>query len=424
MVLKVSFDVIFRPQKVGELVVGRFSEDNGLYRAVVLSLSDTTAKLCYIDYGNEEERPFSAISMATQHCCSVPAQSLKCCLAGVTEPANQKWPETAHKDFIRRISKGTKQMLEAEYKKTCGDIVVLDIKDCDTGESLSDVLNKQMAPQGAIPKQLPTPAATPTNVVTVEKVPQVKLPSGQKVKVGVTHINSFDSFYVQLLDESNQESLGQVTQSLAHICGRDNTSYAPVCGELVCAQFSDDKLWYRAEVKHTDSSDCNVLYIDYGNHEDKVPWQRVRIIDPSLASIPRQGIHCCLAGVNNSSPESLLEFKSSAGNVMMDVQVQEYSNNKHWVVMHNIQNVNINEYFGATGHVNNAGDASSQHSVTQNTNRSENVNTSNKKRKRMSDMALTRSSDNGPTGVVITHTESPGEFYCQLTDQKCTCRVN
>jgi tudor domain-containing protein 1/4/6/7 len=42
-------------------------------------------------------------------------------------------------------------------------------------------------------------------------------------------------------------------------------------GLACCGQFSEDQLWYRAEVISVDSSTAHILFVDFGN-SDRVPF--------------------------------------------------------------------------------------------------------------------------------------------------------
>lgn len=54
----------------------------------------------------------------------------------------------------------------------------------------------------------------------------------------------------------------------------------PKAGDYVSAQFSLDKVWYRARVRRNDrdAKTSEVVYVDYGNSEI-VPWARLRALD-------------------------------------------------------------------------------------------------------------------------------------------------
>ncbi|KAL5292914.1 SND1 family protein [Megaselia abdita] len=60
-------------------------------------------------------------------------------------------------------------------------------------------------------------------------------------------------------------------------------AYTPKRGDLVAAQFQEDKQWYRAKVEKVQKGLAHVCYIDYGNKE-AVPFARVAAIPPSVSS--------------------------------------------------------------------------------------------------------------------------------------------
>ncbi|CAD6951454.1 unnamed protein product [Tilletia controversa] len=88
------------------------------------------------------------------------------------------------------------------------------------------------------------------------------------------------SFAVQILDEKISE-LETIMKELALPSSTSATAgFMPRAGELVCAKFSQDGAWYRAQVKKTTSSakKAEVHYLDYGNLET-IPYSDIRPLD-------------------------------------------------------------------------------------------------------------------------------------------------
>ena len=70
----------------------------------------------------------------------------------------------------------------------------------------------------------------------------------------------------------------------------------PQIGRPCVAQFSDDKVWYRAEVTSFDDDVVNVCFVDYGNTET-IPMSEIRPITAELVELPQQAVCCSLSGI-------------------------------------------------------------------------------------------------------------------------------
>ncbi|XP_075698801.1 tudor domain-containing protein 1 [Rhinoderma darwinii] len=83
----------YRPS-VGDACCAKFTEDGQWYRAVVLEVQDSSAKIAYADYGNMEVLPFSCLLPMTPRFLELPMQLTKCSLADVV-PVTEPWPPDA-----------------------------------------------------------------------------------------------------------------------------------------------------------------------------------------------------------------------------------------------------------------------------------------------------------------------------------------
>ncbi|XP_054924544.1 uncharacterized protein [Dermacentor andersoni] len=74
-----------------------------------------------------------------------------------------------------------------------------------------------------------------------------------------------------------------------------NPAFLPQPGDHICCRFSEDGQFYRAKVEKVsaDGSQCDVLYLDYGN-EETVMLQDVRPLEPQFAIPTLFGIPCQL----------------------------------------------------------------------------------------------------------------------------------
>ncbi|XP_077106519.1 tudor domain-containing protein 1-like [Ranitomeya variabilis] len=80
----------------GDACCAKFAEDGQWYRAVILQVQDSSAKIAYADYGNVEVQPFSSLLPMKKSFLELPMQLTKCCLADVL-PVTEPWsPDAAH----------------------------------------------------------------------------------------------------------------------------------------------------------------------------------------------------------------------------------------------------------------------------------------------------------------------------------------
>ncbi|XP_040291132.1 tudor domain-containing protein 1 [Bufo bufo] len=79
---------------VGDACCAKFTEDGQWYRAVVLEVHDSSARIIYADYGNMEVLPFSSLLPMKQSFLEFPVQLTKCSLADVL-PITKSWPPEA-----------------------------------------------------------------------------------------------------------------------------------------------------------------------------------------------------------------------------------------------------------------------------------------------------------------------------------------
>ncbi|KXZ48282.1 hypothetical protein GPECTOR_29g59 [Gonium pectorale] len=120
---------------------------------------------------------------------------------------------------------------------------------------------------------------------------------GEVLKVTVTEVVDASEFYVQVVGEPR---VAWLTEQLSATSLGDAPPIPPELktGSSCLAQYSLDGCWYRAYVERVNRSEpmYDVYFIDYGNRE-KVPSNKVRTMDSTLAAVPPQAIPCCLAHI-------------------------------------------------------------------------------------------------------------------------------
>ena len=125
----------------------------------------------------------------------------------------------------------------------------------------------------------------------------------------ISHFETPSSFWVQLAkNESNLETL---SERLAAVYGdsKEVEKLAlpdPKPGQLCCAQFSEDKQWYRSIIDVIDSNGVRVYFVDYGNGET-MPTDRIKVLKEEFLEVPVHALRC-----------SLIDVVPTTGNIWLD----------------------------------------------------------------------------------------------------------
>jgi hypothetical protein len=126
------------------------------------------------------------------------------------------------------------------------------------------------------------------------------------MRVWVSHVENPTEFYIQFKDDEDglQAMSRQLNEAL-----RDSSQAEIRKSEIkeemmVAAVFSNDDLWYRAEVSgcyvNTSPAYVSVVYVDYGNSEN-VSIRNITKLPPGMESGPFYGHKCLLAGIQPPS---------------------------------------------------------------------------------------------------------------------------
>ncbi|KAM7229241.1 hypothetical protein CapIbe_019357 [Capra ibex] len=130
----------------------------------------------------------------------------------------------------------------------------------------------------------------------ISEFPKKAIMPGFKTTVYVSHINDLSDFYVQLTED--EAEIDRLSERLNDTRTRPEYYAGPPLqrGDVICAVFPEDNLWYRAVVKEPQPNDLlSVQFIDYGNvsvvHTNKIgKLDRVNTLLPGLC------IPCSLKG--------------------------------------------------------------------------------------------------------------------------------
>lgn len=104
---------------IGQLALGKFSEDGKWYRVYVTGAGATagTFKVTYVDFGNTEELPASALRAADDSCRALAAQAVECHLAYLHTPGLNEDCGREAAEYLKELVWGKPVMMaNIEYK--------------------------------------------------------------------------------------------------------------------------------------------------------------------------------------------------------------------------------------------------------------------------------------------------------------------
>ncbi|XP_030611149.1 tudor domain-containing protein 1 [Archocentrus centrarchus] len=347
-----SFSVATYVPCVGEICAVQFSCDMNWYRGLVQTLApdQKTANILYIDFGNEENVPVDRIRGLTANIKPVCPCAMECCIIGVV-PVVGNWSGECC-IAVRQLLAG--KIVTVRLVETVdGRIHAVDIL-LSMGKELSAFLLEH----GYAVKEPvnTTPTKQDINAMVNASLENFKCLSdgkddntwaqppepltqavGDKVSVVVTHFQSPDELIVQKVDNAGviQDLQLKLREHCSQVAAPQN--FRPAPGTVCCAQFSEDKQWYRATVLAYSSKErvC-VGYLDFGNSKE-VALDHLRPISTSLLALPMQAMPCGLAGVQpvgeSWSEECLLALQRRVSNRILHIEIQGAHEAKALVTM-------------------------------------------------------------------------------------------
>jgi staphylococcal nuclease domain-containing protein 1 len=145
--------------KTGDLVASKFSEDGNWYRARIRS-NDRTAKeaeVVYIDYGNNEKRPWSILRPLSQPQFSLQklkAQAVDAVLSLLQLPTNKQYLQDSIQ-YMTQLTAGKELVANVDYTDKDGTLYVT-LYDAKADPSSADSINAEIITEGLamVPQKL------------------------------------------------------------------------------------------------------------------------------------------------------------------------------------------------------------------------------------------------------------------------------
>ncbi|NXA17613.1 TDRD1 protein, partial [Ibidorhyncha struthersii] len=319
---------------VGNVCCAQFTEDNLWYRAAIRAyVSEDTVLVGYIDYGNCEVLPLTRLHPMIPRLMDLPAQAIRCTLAGVKPPLGSWTSKTIF--FMNQLVKDKVFTVKVVDKESVRSVVEL------VDASVTPVINisSHLIEKGCAAEEsrMALPAIGMSNVkqanedTTNKRICKwSKLTLKQTVDVVVCTLYNPGEFYCQISNNSELLALKLLNKSLSEYCQKTPPNIIkPENGDPCCAFFSDDGNWYRALVQNvTSDGTVKVFFVDYGNVAE-VPLDKIRQISSSFLKLPFQGIKCWLSGIKpgNSKwiPEATARFHMYTAGMKLQARVTSLS---------------------------------------------------------------------------------------------------
>ncbi|XP_009584921.1 PREDICTED: tudor domain-containing protein 1-like, partial [Fulmarus glacialis] len=241
----------------------------------------------------------------------------------------------------------------------------------------------------------------------------------------VSCVQNPEDFFCQQIHSARQ--LAELQVSLNEHCVRfpSSPSFRPAAGNVCCAQFTEDNLWYRAAVIAYVSEDTVLAgYIDYGNFE-VLPLTRLRPMIPRLMDLPAQAIRCTLAGVKPPlgawTSKAISFMKQLVKDKVFTVKVVDKESYRSVV---ELVDASVTPVINISSHLMEKGCAAEESrmalpAVGMSDVKQAKEDTMNKRICKWSKLTLKQTVD-----VVVCTLYNPGEFYCQISNNSELLALN
>lgn len=223
-------------------------EDERYYRAQILNDSPDDVsngiKVVFIDYGNTFEA--TELRSLPRKVAELPQLRKRCALRKPDDI--ERWSEKAENQFQEITNFGATVLTVRLVKPDEKAIIELFIDDRNIGAELAALCEKRV------------------RIDSLVDEPEISVNAANRFRCYITHINSPQDFYVQLVDKS-----AEIDAMAAALTNADVLKHPlkpeEINKKLICvARYDDDGCYYRAKVleKISDGS-YRVRFIDYGN---------------------------------------------------------------------------------------------------------------------------------------------------------------
>ncbi|KAL5248921.1 hypothetical protein ACHWQZ_G017946 [Mnemiopsis leidyi] len=279
----VTVDQLFTPLQC----IAKFSADGVLYRANIVSFTETEAEVWFVDFGNRDRVKMSDLWYLKPEHVELPAQAIPLKLDGVKPVTGTEWTEAAKTALNEQINcvevTVTLPDLENITVSSESSVVDISVEGVSAAESLKSSKNARSLIQPPVVTHYPPhQLANEVSVYCTE------------VEVKEDSVNVTCQFAGEKVDEIQALLQEKITE------GHPDYTPEKITLGLVCTtRFSADNAWYRAEVTDVEGDKVTVKFVDYGNSETKRSGD-IQLLPEDL-NTPTQMITVKLAGTDRMS---------------------------------------------------------------------------------------------------------------------------
>ncbi|XP_017264535.1 tudor domain-containing 6 [Kryptolebias marmoratus] len=301
-----------RDVRPGDLIQAEFEEDSSWYRAVVKEIHrDGVALVEFVDFGNTAVTSTFKMDRLPTSLLQLPVYSTHCMLSDAAALGEERVlnPEVVSA-FKEDIGCCGEKVLKCHFISQVGSVwevslehggvdIVCKVPSGGSEITMDTQVKQQPAQISDLRQEAESPENSPVNPCSLRYPQQQDLLEGRQLEAYIAVINDGLTFYCQY---SDSEELNKITLTVSQVGNTvdkriDPDDLSP--GSPCIALFSDDHLWYRAEVISKNGEKLSVLFVDYGNMS-QVSVTDVRETPPLLVETPPQAFLCELEGFDAS----------------------------------------------------------------------------------------------------------------------------
>lgn len=266
---RISLRNLAHKPTLGMACIARFSEDNVLYRALIMGINVDSCLVSYVDFGNTETVELKNLYEIPQEFLKNKVFSMRFTLSNV------KTLEDTNADIAGLFSSLVMdKVLSMKVMPLEGPAFV---QYCELYENSENIFEKLL--NLCKSKPLKFPAA-------------ITLNRGSNCLIIIRYIESCRQFYIQPLE--SVESFDKLMDQLAEFCRKSSTLNVMNVGDICAACLSDGEC-YRAEVVSVTGSKVKVRLVDYGNNIT-LEKNQIKRLSPKFVEQQPQVAECCLEG--------------------------------------------------------------------------------------------------------------------------------
>ena len=276
--------------KINDHVIAKWSEDGMWYNAKILSIQDAKANVLFVDYGNEA---IESVVNLVKDASEIPAADQEIIDENVTVnvvvEAEKKKELPTIKEEEKRIEfkVGDQVLTKWSEDDIWYNAKIVSVKEASARVHFVDYGNEEEEIFGRIVKCFNDIPKDELNSIDENVEPSKDPPSSSEAsKIQSSNQSTAESPKASIIMEkveSRQEvpqkqdvsPKSEVPPTVANGIKEDKFKI----GEIVFAKWSEDKVWYKAEILSLTNDGAKVLFKDYGNEENVVIGDMVKNVE-------------------------------------------------------------------------------------------------------------------------------------------------